>query len=54
MQTITFYKVVYVDEYGMLIDEDFQIESQARQYASNFSDTHIYRYKMLADVIEIT
>lgn len=54
MKTITFYKVVYADQYGELVDVDFQSETHARAYASNYQDARIYRYQMLADVTDIT
>ena len=54
MKTITFYKVVYVDQYGEVVDNDFQNETQARAYAGTVTNARIYRYKMLADVVDIT
>ena len=54
MKTISFYKVVYIDDAGNVIETDFTDESSARSFANSHADCQIYEYKMLAQVTNIT
>ena len=51
MQTITYYKVVWIDPAGLINEKDFSSQSQAEDYISAYSlpDAHIYKYRIVGD-----
>lgn len=53
MQTITSYKVVYVDSYGDLKDIDFTDETEARNFASSVNASEIFKVQMLGSIERI-
>lgn len=55
MNTITSYKLVFMDQYGDLHDRDFNSESEARTFASNNSITNfeLYEVKILGSITKL-
>lgn len=53
MNTITTYKVVYVDTYGDIQEYDTPSETEARQIATSFPDSFIYRVRILGEIERI-
>lgn len=51
MNTLTYYKVVWIDAGGLLNEKDFTTQSQAENYISTYSlpDAHIYQYKIVGE-----
>ena len=57
MNTITTYKVVYVDsygDYGDIQEYDTQSETEARRIAERFPDSILYRIRILGEIERIT
>lgn len=55
MNTITSYKLVFVDEYGDIQDFDFGSESEARTFAANnnITDFEIYEVRILGSITKL-
>ncbi len=53
MNTITLYKVVFINEYGDIEDYDFSEEREARTFAQSKNDAIIYRYRILGSIEKI-
>lgn len=54
MNTITSYKVVYIDAYGDLQEYDYGTEEEARRMAATQSDSIIYRVRILGEIERLT
>lgn len=50
MQTITTYKVVYVDDYGDIQEIDFETENNARRFASVTDNSILYKVQILGSI----
>lgn len=55
MNTITTYKLVFIDEYGDLQDRDFGNEREARTFAANNNVTvfELYEVKTLGSITKL-
>ena len=53
MNTITSYKVVYIDSYGDLKEMDFETESEARSFASVTNDSILYKVQILGSIVRL-
>ena len=55
MNTITSYKLVFIDLYGDLQDRDFGSEAEARTFAANnnITDYEIYVVKMIGSITKL-
>ena len=53
MQTITEYKVVWVDTYGDISEQDFIDLQSAINFANRVQNAHVYEYKILGEIKEI-
>lgn len=55
MNTITTYKLVFIDVYGDIQDRDFGSENEARTFATNnnITDFEIYEVKMLGSITKL-
>lgn len=54
MQTIILYKVVWFDEYGDINEKDFSTLNEATILYNQLQDAHIYEYRMLGQIKEVT
>lgn len=53
MQTITTYKVVYVNQYGDIMEQDFDDENAARNFAAENIDSILYKVQILGSIERI-
>lgn len=53
MQTLTSYKVVYFDQYGDMMEKDFNDENAARNFAAENIDSILYRVQILGSIERI-
>ena len=53
MQTIILYKVVWVDAYGDINEQDFSNLQSAINFTNHVQDAHLYEYKILGQIKEI-
>lgn len=53
MQTITSYKVVYFDQYGDIMEKDFNDENAARNFAAENTDSILYKVQILGSIERI-
>ncbi len=53
MNTITSYKVVWVTQYGDLMEKDFNDLTEARDFSSSVSDSILYKIQMLGSIERI-
>lgn len=55
MNTITSYKLVFIDVYGDLQDRDFESEVEARTFAANnnITDFELYKVQMLGSITKL-
>lgn len=53
MQTITSYKVVYIDSMGAIQELDFTEEQPARDYKNSHPGSKLYLIRMLGQITEI-
>ena len=54
MQTITLYKVVWVDGYGDVNEKDFPDLITATKFYHQVQNALVYEYKMLGQIKEVT
>lgn len=50
MNTIITYKVVYVDSFGDITEQDFDTEAEARTFSSSINDSIIYKVAILGSI----
>ena len=53
MQTITLYKVVWVDTYGDTNEEDFSDFQSAINFTNHVPNAKVFEYKILGEIREI-
>ena len=53
MKTITSYKVIYVDDYGMIVEEDTDTEAEAREISINHNNSLIYKIQIIGSIERI-
>lgn len=53
MQTITTYKVVYFNQYGDMMEKDFNDENAARNFAAETDNSTLYKVQILGSIERI-
>lgn len=53
MNTITSYKVVWISQYGDLMERDFNDLTEARNFSSTVNDSILYKIQMLGSIERI-
>ena len=53
MNTIVTYKVVYVDNYGEVVEMDFSSLTEAQNIQSQTPDSKLYEVQMVGSIKEI-
>ena len=53
MQTITSYKVVYFNQYGDMLEKDFNDENAARHFSAEINDSILYKVQIIGSVERI-
>ena len=54
MNTVTSYKIVWIDTTGDLQEKDFDDLTAARDFASSVTDSILYRVQILGSIERIT
>ncbi len=53
MQTITTYKVVYFNQYGDMLEKEFNDETAARHFAAENINSILYKVQVLGSIERI-
>ena len=53
MQTMTLYKVVWIDAYGDINEQDFSNLQSAINFTNRVQNAQVYEYKMLGEIKKI-